>query len=204
MDFDPRAVIDQGIVAIGGLADVKTLLSAYRNGIFPWPHPGFPIIWHSPEQRGIIDFNKLHIPRSLAKFRRQNSHLQVRMNTVFSEVIRACQLQPRPGQDGTWITDELIRGYEKLFIEGYILCLEIWDQDQLIAGIYGVLTEKYFSGESMFFRRPNTSKLALWLLIEELQKRGHQWMDIQMVTDVSGQLGGEYISREQFLSRIGC
>lgn len=204
MDFDPRAVIDQGIVAVGGRADVKTLLSAYRNGVFPWPMPGFPIIWHSPAQRGIIDFKKLHIPRSLRKFRRQNPQFQVRLNSVFSEVIRACQSQPRPGQDGTWITDELVRGYEKLFHDGYILCLEIWDQDQLVAGIYGVLTEKYFSGESMFFRRPNTSKLALWLLIEELQKRGHQWMDIQMVTDVSGQLGGEYISREQFLARIGC
>ena len=130
----------------------------------------------------------------------------VTFNTAFDRVIEECSLQKRTGQSGTWINEEIITGYKKMFKAKQILSIEIWEADDLVGGVYGVYgtcTKRLFCGESMFFKKSNASKFALVMLVEYLKDHGSTWMDIQMVTPVTGSLGGKYISREQFLKRIG-
>lgn len=201
---NPRESSPEGLVAVGGPMNAALLKAAYAKGIFPWPQEGMPWLWFSPDPRGVLDFDELHIPRSLAKKRRRvEGAWEFRLNGDFAGVMRACQEAPRPGQDGTWIMPEMIPAYAALFDEGHALCVEARADGRLIGGVYGVLAERYFSAESMFYREADASKLCLWLLIEELVRRGHRWMDVQMVTSVAGALGGRYVEREEFLRRIG-
>lgn len=210
---NPRKSTPEGLVAVGGNLEIETLREAYRKGIFPWPQPEMPLLWFSPDPRGILDFVDFHIPKSLAKFARKQTHWQFTFNRAFTQVIEACRTQARKGPDGqmqagTWILPEMALAYERLFQEGQILTCECWEGDELIGGIYGVLTMTaagflLFSGESMFHHKSNASKMVLWKLVEHLQSQGHKWMDIQMVTEVTGMFGGKYIPREEFLNRIG-
>jgi leucyl/phenylalanyl-tRNA--protein transferase len=198
----------EGLVAVGGNLEVPALREAYRNGIFPWPQEGLPMLWFSPDPRGILDFENLHISRSLKKWDRQHSHWTYTVNQAFPQVIRQCRLQKREGQAGTWILPEMEAAYLKLFDEGQILSLEVWESERLIGGIYGVvsISEKgqlFFSGESMFHHLANASKMAFWRLVQHLQSHGHSWMDMQMLTEVTRSFGGNYISRDEFLERIG-
>ena len=199
---NPRQATKEGLVAVGGTMNLETLRAAYRKGIFPWPQEGFPPLWFCPDPRGVLDFEDFHVPRSLKKFARKIDWLFT-VNEAFSEVIRACQDQPRPGQTGTWIVPQMVPAYEKLYRAGEALSLECWADGVLVGGIYGVLINGLFSGESMFHHVDNASKMALWKLVEHLQGMGHTWMDIQMVTDVTKQMGGKYIAREEFLQRRG-
>lgn len=206
--FNPRMSTPEGLVAVGGNLEVATLQEAYRNGIFPWPQEDLPLLWFSPDPRGVLDFQDLHVPRSLRKWQRQHPHWTYTMNSAFPKVIEACRLQVREGQAGTWILPNMEEAYLRLFNEGQILSLEVWEEAELIGGIYGVLTftareTLLFSGESMFHKRANASKMAFWKLVEHLQAHGHSWMDMQMLTDVTRSFGGKYISREEFLGRIG-
>lgn len=196
-----RAPIEDGLIAYGGDFSVELLREAYTKGIFPWPQEESPILWFSPDPRGVLDFADFHVPRSLQKWARRNSHLRVTLNQAFKEVVRQCRLQARPGQSGTWILPEMEDAYTQLFKFGEALSIEIWDGDGLIGGIYGVVVGGVFSGESMFHLKPNASKLALWKLVEVLQSKGHHWMDIQMVTPVLAGFGGKLISRDEFLTR---
>lgn len=205
---NPRNSSPEGLVAVGGKLEVSVLKEAYQNGIFPWPQEGLPLLWFSPDPRGILEFKDLHVPRSLRKFQRQHEGWNFTVNRAFARVIQSCRLQKRPGQDGTWILPEMEAAYVDHFNQGHALSLECWEQDELIGGIYGVLTsskkgEVFFSGESMFHLRDNASKMCLWKLIEHLQTQGHTWMDLQMITDVTRSFGGKYIPREEFLQRIG-
>jgi len=205
---DPRAETEEGIIAVGGELSVETLCEAYSKGIFPWPQEGLPMLWFSPERRGILEFTEFHVQKSLKKYARKNPQIFFTINQAFEQVIRECRLQERKGQSGTWILGEMELAYTELFRAGYVLSLECWrpgleNQAELIGGIYGVMLDGHFSGESMFFREPNASKLALWQLVEYLRERGHQWMDIQMVTPVLEAFGGKYISREEFLQKRG-
>lgn len=200
---DPRTATEEGLVAVGGPLSVEVLREAYGLGIFPWPQEGYPMLWFSPDPRGVIDFSDLHVPRSLAKFQKQHSHFRFSVNEAFDAVIAGCRDQERPGQSGTWILPPMVMAYRRLFAEGHVLSVECWEQDELLGGIYGVLSDEYFSAESMFHRRNNVSKLCLLQLVEELKTRGFTWMDVQMVTPVVESLGGKYISREEFLKRIG-
>jgi leucyl/phenylalanyl-tRNA---protein transferase len=206
---DPRHATPEGIVAIGGRLNNETLAEAYGNGIFPWPHEGMPMLWFSPDPRGILDFSDFHVSTSLKKFSKKTLDWKITINERFPEVIRKCRLQPRKGQSGTWITAEVEAAYIQLFEKGQILSLEATDASgKLVGGIYGVmtLTKKgflLFSAESMFHAVPNASKICFWKMVEHLTNQGHQWMDLQMVTDVSGAFGGKYIPREDFLRRIG-
>lgn len=200
---DPREASPEGLVAVGGPLTVEALIEAYSRGIFPWPHEGYPMLWFSPDPRGVIDFEEFHVPRSLAKFARQNSDWRYTVNTAFERVMKECSEQPRPGQTSTWITPSMLMSYQRLFADGHVLSVEVWDGDELVGGIYGVLSQKYFSAESMFFKKDNASKMALWKLVEELQMRGMTWMDVQMVTPIISAFGGKYIEKEEFLSRIG-
>lgn len=204
-DFpDPReAEIIDDVIAAGGILDAANLQLAYSLGIFPWPHEGYPLLWFCPDERGILEFSELHIAKSLAKWiRRHEPTITVTVNQAFAEVMRECQRQVRAGQKGSWITAELIAAYSDLNKLGGAISVECWQNDELISGIYGVRSKTYFSCESMFFKKPNASKYAFIQLVKHLQKQGLTWMDLQMVTDVSGSFGGKYISRDEFLDRI--
>ena len=202
---DPRVTkTEQDILCVGGELDAEILEEAYAWGIFPWPHDDLPLLWFCPEERGVLDFEDLHLPRSFQKWLKKNEpQIEIKFNHDFKKVIARCAEKKRPGQKGTWITADIKRSYLELFKTGGAYCLECYRDGQLIGGIYGVKSAKYYSCESMFFDEPNASKLALYKLIEKLKSEGHKWLDIQMVTDVSGQFGGKYISKKKFLKRIG-
>lgn len=201
---DPHAPTVEGVIAVGGRITSTLLRAAYENGIFPWPHEGYPLLWFSPDERGVIDFSELHWPRTFKKWHKKNrKDFSVCINTQFENVVRECQVQKRSGQSGTWITDEMRKGYVELHRSGGALSVEIMRNDKLVAGIYGVMSSHYFSCESMFHKEDNTSKLALIELVEYLTQNGHHWMDIQMVTSVSESFGGKLIAKTAFLKRLG-
>ena len=201
---NPRAVETmEGIIWVGGKLNADNLKKSYSMGIFPWPHEGYPLLWFCPDERGILDFSELHIPKSLQKWIRKNqSEIKVTVNQAFAQVIKECRLQKRAGQKGSWITKEIEKSYIELHQQGGAVSIECWREDQLISGIYGVQSQNYFSCESMFFKESNASKWAFLCLVEYLKSKKQTWMDLQMVTDVSGQLGGKYISKDEFLDLI--
>ncbi len=194
----------EDIIAVGGELDAKILQHAYEHGIFPWPHEGYPLLWFAPGKRGIIDFDDLHLPRSFKKWIKKNDKLlTVKFDSQFQEVVRRCRSQPRQGQNGTWINDEIEAAYFELFKKGSAFSCEIFRENALVGGIYGVRSKNYCSCESMFHTESNTSKFALYSLIQKLKAEGQTWIDIQMVTEVCESLGGELISKKEFLKRIG-
>ena len=201
--FPPiESATEDGLVAIGGDLEVDTLVEAYRQGIFPWPvSVEFPLAWFSPDPRGVLDFEDLHVSRSFKKFLNHN-HFEVTFNQAFEQVIKSCARAPRKDQPGTWITPGIIDGYIKLFAAGLAYSVEVWDQNRLIAGIYGVSMGDFCSGESMFTIEDNASKLGLYKLCERLKSRGIHFLDTQMVTTVVEQFGGKYIPRQDFLKRV--
>ncbi|WP_413575481.1 leucyl/phenylalanyl-tRNA--protein transferase [Bdellovibrio sp. HCB290] len=203
VDFpDPRDSMAEGILAVGGKLDVGTLYTAYSKGIFPWPQVGFPMLWFSPEKRGVLFFDQFRVPESLKRFRKKNPQISYTVNKDFDHVMAECAHQIRPGQDGTWILPVMKRAYHEFNSAGYCLSIEVRENNVLIGGIYGVLVEGVFSGESMFYKKPNASKLALWFLVEYLSAQGHEWIDVQMVTPVVAQMGGVLIDREDYLQML--
>ncbi len=198
---DPRHASPEGIVALGGNLHVNTLLAAYRQGIFPWPIEGLPLTWFCPEERAVLDFAQLHVPRSLVKERRRTS-LQFTIDADFHAVITGCAGVKRAREDGTWITPRIIRAYCELHARGHAHSVEAWEGNMLVGGMYGVDVDGAFAGESMFHLRPNASKLALLYLIEHLRARGLDWMDIQVITPHMKALGAIIIARDEFLERL--
>lgn len=198
---DPAKPTIDGIVAMGEEWTVATLFEAYSFGIFPWPHADLPCLWFCPDKRGVLDFSNLKINRSLAKFLRKTD-FRVTFNQNFREVIIECSRLPRPGQDGTWITPQIQNAYEEFHKAGYAHSVECWHGDRLVGGLYGVYVAGVFSGESMFFKESNASKFCLLKLIDRLRVHGLTWLDIQMVTSVTEQLGGGYITKSDFLHRL--
>ena len=191
----------EGLIAVGGRADVGTLFHAYSRGIFPWPQDGYPMLWFFPEERGILFFKDLRINKTLRRSLKKVSENSwcITFNNAFPKVISECQNQPRPGQEGTWITDELKKAYEQFFIAGFVVSCEVWEGEELIGGVYAVKVGNFVSAESMFFKKSNASKVALIYLIEKLKTEGLHWIDIQMVTPVTEALGGQYISKKKFI-----
>ncbi len=201
---NPRVATVEGVIAAGGRLSAELLIFAYDHGIFPWPHEGYPLLWFCPEERGVIDFSELHLPRSFLKWMRKNrSQYVVTMNQRFAEVVTACKKQKRLGQSGTWITSEIEKNYLNLQKTGHAFSLEVMRGDLLVGGIYGVKSKTYYSCESMFHSEDNASKLALFELTQILLKNGQSWIDIQMVTEVCKSFGGKMISKSEFLKRIG-
>lgn len=201
---DPHQDTMDGVLVVGGRLTPDLLESSYQHGIFPWPHEGYPMLWFCPDERGVIEFSELHIPRSFQKWLNRNaSRYSVSMNRRFSEVLEGCKSQVRAGQRGTWITSEVEKAYNELFLIGHAFSLEIELDGVLVGGIYGVQSQKYYSCESMFHRENNVSKLALLSLIRFLQRDGHTWVDIQMVTPVCASFGGKLITKKEFLKKIG-
>ncbi len=199
--IDPARAVD-GIVAIGGPLTTTNLLRAYCRGIFPWPTDDF-VPWCCPEERGILDFNELHIPRRLARTR-QKSSFHFTIDRSFPEVINHCATVKRKHETGTWITRQMIRAYCELHRQGHAHSVEVWEGSELVGGLYGVDACGSFSGESMFALRSNASKFALLFLIEHLMERGLDWIDIQMVTPHMEALGGKAVSRAYFLAKLAA
>ncbi len=198
--LDPANAID-GIVALGGPLTTTNLLRAYRSGIFPWPITDDILPWFCPEERGILEFNQLHIPRRLARIKRQ-SVFHFTIDRSFPQVIAQCATVQRNYESGTWITQEMIRAYCELHRQGHAHSVEVWEGAELVGGLYGVDAGGIFSGESMFSLRSNASKLALLFLIEHLKDRGLDWIDIQMVTPHLEALGAQAVSRADFLAKL--
>ncbi len=200
--LDPAQAID-GIVAIGGPLTTTNLLRAYSSGIFPWPIDEHILPWCCPEERGILDFNELHIPRRLARTRRQST-FHFTIDRAFPHVITHCASVPRAGESSTWITPQMIRAYCELHTLGHAHSVEVWEGPELVGGLYGVEALGSFSGESMFSLRSDASKLALLFLIEHLRERGLDWIDIQMVTPHLEALGARLVSRAEFLEKLAA
>lgn len=191
-----------GVVHFGGKLSVENLQNAYRMGIFPWYTDGIPLPWHCPDRRTILDFDDLHLPRSLEKQRRRSA-LTFTIDTEFRRVINECSLAFRPRQRGTWITDDFVEAYCKLHQAGMAHSVEAWDAGgSLAGGLYGVDAGGVFCGESMFFRAPNASKLGLLFLIDHLQARSSKWLDAQVMTPHMKAIGAKEIDREEFLDRL--
>lgn len=200
---DPRTANPDGVVAIGGDLHPDTLRLAYRQGIFPWPARGLPLLWFSPPARGILDFADLHLPRSLVRAR-AHTRFRCTIDHAFADVIRGCAETPRPDQEGTWITADIHAAYVRLHALGIAHSAETWDGNRLIGGIYGVDVDGAFAAESMFYREPHASKLALLHLIEHLQRGGLDWLDIQVLTPHMERFGARAVPRELFLTRLAA
>ena len=198
---DPRFSTPEGIVAFGGELTPDNLIEAYSRGIFPWPIEGLPLTWFCPPRRAILEFKRLHIPRSLALAQRK-AKFRFTIDRDFSAVIRACSTIARPQEVGTWITPEMIEAYCGLNHAGQAHSIEAWDGNQLVGGIYGVDAGGVFGGESMFYLQPNASKLALLFLFEHLKSKGSTWMDIQVMSPHMQTLGAIEITRHQFLNKL--
>ena len=200
---DPRDADSHGVVAVGGLLEPDMLLSAYRQGVFPWPVDALPLLWFSPAERGVLEFSDLHLPRSLVRARRETG-LRFSIDEAFGPVIRACAETPRPRQDGTWITPEIKAAYIQLHELGVAHSAEAWNGRRLVGGVYGVDVDGAFAAESMFHHEANASKLALVHLIEWLRSRGLDWLDIQVLTPHLERLGAKAISRDAFLTKLAA
>ena len=191
-----------GIVHFGGELNVQNLQNAYRMGIFPWYTEGVPLPWHCPERRAILEFADHSIPRSLEKARRKGE-FTFTIDKDFADVIHECSLASRPGQGGTWITPEFERVYTELHKLGMAHSVEAWNAGgELVGGLYGVDAGGVFCGESMFYREPNASKLALLFLIDHLRSRGSTWIDTQVMTPHMETLGAKEIARVDFLDKL--
>jgi len=190
------------VVSFGDPLTIENVREAYQKGIFPWHMDGIPLPWYCPERRAILEFADLHIPKSLEKAQRRNE-FTFTIDKTFDRVMEECSRTPRPGQGGTWITDEFIDVYSRLHDEGMAHSIEAWDADgELAGGLYGVDAGGVFCGESMFFKKPNASKLSLLFLIDHLRSRGATWLDAQVMTPHMKAFGAKEISRRDFVNRL--
>ena len=186
-----------GLLAAGGDLSPPRLLNAYSQGIFPWYSPGEPILWWSPDPRCVLFPEKLKISRSLKRTLKKD-RFDIRFNTAFADVMRACA-EPRPGQDGTWISDDMLNAYIKMHELGYAHSVECWQDGKLVGGLYGMLIGKVFFGESMFSRVSDASKVALVYLCEWLISKGVKLIDSQVHTAHLERMGAEMIPRREFV-----
>lgn len=189
-----------GLLAAGGDLTTPRLLAAYRQGIFPWYDDGQPLLWWSPDPRCVFERGDLHVARRLKKEIRSSS-LEIRINTAFAEVIEACA-GPRPHQPGTWITVDMRKAYVRLHAEGWAHSIEVWRDNQLVGGLYGLAIGRAFFGESMFSRESNASKLAL-LTIDTLLDDEHLGiLDCQVRSRHLETLGAKAMPRKAFVDRL--
>ena len=189
-----------GLLAAGGELSVERLLEAYRHGIFPWYSDGQPVLWWSPDPRMVLAPRELAISRSLRK-RLRNGVYEIRIDTCFADVMRACA-EPREGQAGTWITDEMAQAYAELHRGGYAHSVETWIEGELAGGLYGVSIGRMFYGESMFSRASDASKIALAHLARQLERWEFGLIDCQMATPHLASLGAHEIARKDFVRAV--
>lgn len=202
----PDPADELGLVALDYNLSPERIISAYRHGIFPWPdsNPFSPIPWVCPPRRAILEFDALHVPKNLRKAQRASVHLRFTIDQAFEAVIRACASAARPGQRGTWITPGMVSTYIEVHRRGHAHSVEAWDGDALVGGLYGVTAASVFTGESMFHRIDDASKLCVLFLVEHLRSRGATWLDIQQLTPHFALLGAREISRDAFLAKLAA
>lgn len=189
-----------GLLAAGGDLTAARLLHAYRNGIFPWYDEGQPLLWWSPDPRCVICPGDLYLSRRTKRYIRQ-SPVEIRFNTAFDDVIRACA-GPRRSEQGTWITPDMIRAYEELHAGGWAHSVEIWLCDSLVGGLYGIAIGRAFFGESMWSEAPNASKVALLALSRLMDSGDLGILDCQVLSSHLLSLGANAIPRDQFIALL--
>jgi leucyl/phenylalanyl-tRNA---protein transferase len=189
----------EGIIAVGGDLSPERLLLAYQNGIFPWYDNDEPKLWWCPEVRMVLFFENLRITKSMRNVLNRNE-FQITFNTAFRDVISNCQQSPRKDQDGTWISDEIIEAYCKLHELGHAKSIEVWKNNELVGGLYGIDLGDVFCGESMFSKVPNASKVAFIHLAKQLEMANYKLLDCQVYNDHLNSLGCIEIDREEFLA----
>lgn len=199
---DPAYADDSGIVAIGGDLSVERLLLAYSLGVFPWFDEGQPILWHAPRRRMVLLPDEIYVGRSLRKMVRRD-RFEIRYDTAFEPVIHGCAAAPRPGQDGTWITDDMREAYIELHARGYAHSAEAWLDDELVGGLYGVTLGGAFFGESMFSRVPDASKVAFVHCARTLASLGYVLIDCQVHTEHMERFGAREWRHDVFALALG-
>jgi leucyl/phenylalanyl-tRNA--protein transferase len=188
----------EGILAYGGDLSPERLLLAYRNGIFPWFEENQPILWWSPNPRMVLFLDELIVSKSMRTILNRKT-FQVTFNQNFREVISQCQKIKRDGQNGTWITNEMIEAYCKLNELGIAKSVEVWQNDQLVGGLYGIDLGHIFCGESMFSIVSNASKVAFISLVKQLEQSNYKLLDCQVYNEHLESLGSREIDRVDFI-----
>jgi leucyl/phenylalanyl-tRNA--protein transferase len=189
-----------GLLAAGGDLSPARLAAAYRRGIFPWYSPGQPVLWWSPDPREVLPLDALHISRSLARTLRRGTFATT-VDADFAAVIDACAA-PRAASPGSWITPEMRAAYLRLHALGAAHSVEVWRGAELVGGVYGVAAGRVFSGESMFSRASDASKVALVALAEWCRGRGHALIDCQLPSAHLRSLGSRPMRRAEFLAYL--
>lgn len=187
-----------GLLAIGGCLAAERIINAYKQGIFPWYSHGEPILWWSPNPRLVLFPDRLKVSRSLRKIIRKET-FNITYDQAFTQVMQYCAA-PREEEAGTWITEEMVLAYTKLYQLGIAHSFEAWLDDQLVGGLYGIAIGQIFFGESMFHRKTDASKVAFFHLVNHLAKWGYQLIDCQVHTSHLLSLGAEEIDRTEFIS----
>lgn len=201
LSFPPVHLAEpDGLLAIGGDLSVKRLLLAYRNGIFPW-YEGEHILWWCPDPRFVLFPEELKISKSIRPLLKRNE-FEFTTNKAFDRVIHFCKETKRPGQEGTWITDEVEKAYCRLHEEGYAHSAEVWKNDELVGGLYGIRLGKVFFGESMFSKESNASKYAFTKYVLQLQSEGIELIDCQVYTEYLESFGARMIGRVEFIEKL--
>lgn len=191
-----------GLLAVGGDLSVERLVLAYRNGIFPWFEEGGYFYWYAPDPRCVLFPAELVVHKSMRSVFNQHK-FQYTLDTCFSRVIEACAETPRDGQKGTWISDPFVQGYTALHEAGLAHSVEVWQDGELVGGLYGVSLGKVFYGESMFARVTNASKAGFIRLVKALEQAGFVLIDCQQDTEHLMRLGARNISRDLFMEYLG-
>ena len=192
----PELAEDDGLLAIGGDLRVERLLLAYCNAIFPWYSDDEPILWWCPKPRFIIKPNEINVSKSMKRVFNKGD-FKVTFNKDFEGVIKRCK-ELRENKEGTWITNEIMEAYIELFKNGFAASVEVYKDEELVGGLYGVKIGKCFFGESMFSTETNASKVALISMCRKLEKEGYVFLDCQMHTNHLESMGGKFVSWEEF------
>ena len=191
----------EGLLAVGGDLRYERLMAAYHRGIFPWYGEDTPILWWSPDPRFVLYPIKLKVSKSMKQVLNKGK-FNITFDTAFEQVIRSCKTTPRPDQDGTWITDEVVESFLRAHHKGTGHSVEVWENGMLVGGLYGLCIGKVFYGESMFSNVSNASKAGFITLVREMKKRGIELIDCQVYTRHLESLGAELIHRDRFLAQL--
>lgn len=202
LEFPPvDTASEDGLLAVGGDLSPERLLLAYKNGIFPWFNDDSLILWWTPDPRMVLFPQKVKVSKSMRKVIRDEVFV-LTQNTCFDQVVDYCAQVRRKGQDGTWITPEMKTAYMDLFKKGHAKSYEVWENGDLVGGLYGIDLGHVFCGESMFSLRANASKFAFIKMAQELGERGYRTIDCQVHTDHLESMGAELIPRKEFVELL--
>ncbi len=194
---------DDGVLCTGGNLSPGMVLSAYRQGVFPWFNDEDPIVWWCPDPRFVLIPSELHVSATMRKILKKRRY-ELSLDRAFGDVIRACSSTPRRGQRGTWITGDMVEAYERLRALGYAHSVEARLDGRLVGGLYGLSLGSAFFGESMFSLEPDASKAAFIPLVWALEEAGFTLIDSQVRTDHVQSMGGKAVTRESYLGLLAA